>query len=142
MTDYEKFLKGNILPYKGQVIKFKERDYIIPGLKAIIIYTYRISIYKSLSYILISVHKVNVAFTELFNFYCRRGGCDFFDGEGNIYIRSDYLIPVSGTKLSDYFILKEYTLEELINFLRNPGFYIYRKVKYDKLWKISKRKYI
>ena len=141
MTNYEKFLKGDILPYKGQLLKLRKEAfyYRYPHKESeIIIFTYRLSVYKNAYYILVSTCKKIMNYGK----FCFSHGLEYviesYRGIGGyIYINIPNLVETSG--MWNYFVLRRDTLERLTFFLQNPELYIHQKEKYGISKRIFKR---
>jgi len=117
MTNYEKFLKGEILPYKGQILE-----------DSLFIHTYKISIYKARFYILImkSYPRYDVyTYTRARGVHARR--------EHTNYKKFHFDFPVG--EMVDFYVMERRTLKTLKRFLKYPSYYLYQKKKeeYDKI---------
>jgi len=109
MTKYEKFLKGEILPYKRQILEtYRGYDKYI--------YKYRISKYGTKFYILIMKCNYNATPPGIFHWVKNPSGYTYKKIEGWKRWRL-------GPMLS-YFVLEKRSLKTLRRFLKYPGMYI------------------
>ena len=135
MTKYEKFLKGNIMPFTNLIVKFYKISAFFSRThgktfewQGRMVYKYRVSVYKNKFYILIMRHPIpNIFFPVMFPH-------KKLESEHKKYwykkLNEYPLIP----KMSDYFILVRSSLKTLNRFLLNPGFYLHKREKdHDKL---------
>ena len=118
-TKYEKFLKGNILPYKEQVLEYD------PCTKTINVYVCRISTYREKFYILITKHKTILQSTLLTD-------------KEKLYIRGTYVYTFGRPRwklprMASYFILEKRTLKSLGRFLKCPDYFIYQNRTGEKI---------
>ena len=116
MTNYEKFLKGDILPFKKQMIKR------LPHEKAKFCYIFRISVYKKKYYILIMKHKIKAAAyrADYMGSTGHKGSTSFYNGYQ--YVQPDECIPV--LEMINYLVLKKNSLKTLNDFLYYPVYYL------------------
>ena len=118
MTNYEKFLKGDIIPKKWQIFSYQGGEFLN-------CYSYQVSRYNNIYYILFFVYERNKNFKHVDEINIFFNLLEYkFAGIRYYYYENKSPYPALAGKLIKRSVMKKYKEKSLNKFLKNPVFYL------------------